>query len=132
MKNIQTFEQHSSKEIQDKYPYLTKLFKNLPNIGMEHLDEFGENIEFKGTDEDLVFIHDIIESLGSIGLISRRTNYLIDGGELDIDEWYESIKTEKTFSSYMLNNYNLEGGKFIINKNFDELEKLAEKYFELQ
>jgi hypothetical protein len=129
LKNIQTFEQHSlESNISDDshiiYLSLNKLFQILPKLG------YGDSKEFKGTEKDLEFAHNIIETLGSSGLVFKRTKYLQDGGKLDINEWFDSIKKEKNFQSYMLRNYSIKNGEFIFSKNIDELEKLAEIYFE--
>jgi len=106
------------------YPSLHRLFNFLPKIG------YGDVKEFKGH-EDLEFAYDVLKGLSSFGLVFKRAEYLMNGGELNIEEWYEfQIKNENTFQTYMLKNYNLENGDFVFGKNIEELEKLATKYFE--
>ena len=128
-KHIKSFNEHQenlniSDVSRSTYPSLYRLFEFLPKIG------YGDKKQFKGTEKDLDLVYEIIESLGSSGLVFKRTEYLMDGGEMNINDWYNTIKDENTFQSYMLQNYPLENGEFIFSKNIDELERLASKYFE--
>jgi len=129
-KHIQTFNEHQenlniSDVSRSTYPSLHRLFNFLPKIG------YGEVKEFRGSEKDLEFAYDVLNGLSSSGLIFKRTGYLMDGGELDIKEWYEYlIKNENSFQTYMLKNHNFKNGDIIFGKNIEELEKLATKYFE--
>ena len=122
--NLNTGSSTISDVSRSTYPSLHRLFDILPKIG------YGDKKQFKGTENDLNFAYSIIESLASTSLVFKRTEYLMDGGEMNIDDWYDNIKNENTFQSYMLQNYPLENGVFIFDKNIDELEKIASKYFE--
>lgn len=108
------------KNIFEQYPSLHRMFKILPKLHQ------GESKEFNGTKEDFHFAQDIIESMGSTILILKRTKYLMDDGKLNVNEWIDSIKTENTFQSYMINNFSLVDGVFIFDKEPPNLEKLTE------
>ena len=112
-------------EYEYNYKSLHLIFKELPKLG------FGDPKDFKGSKEDLSFAHDILETLGSGGIIFKRSDYLEGGGELNIDEWFDLIKKEDTFQSWMLANFPFQNGEFVFSADIDELEKIATKYIKL-
>ncbi len=98
---------------------ISDLFSKLKLIG------WGDNRTFSNTQEDIDFALKVIEGMGSTGLVIRRADYLERGGKKNINEWYKELMKKDNFQSYMMNNFNLINGEFIIEKNIELLNNLS-------
>jgi len=101
-------------------------FNNIQNI-FSHLSEigWGENKIFSNTQNDIDFLYEVIQGMSGTAIILNRAYYLENGGLKNINEWYEEIKMEDNFQSYMLKNYNFIKGEFIFEKTIENLEKIS-------
>lgn len=98
---------------------IQNLFGNLKLIG------WGNNRTFNNTQEDIDFASNVIEGIGSTGLVIRRADYLEKGGKKNITDWYQDLMKEDNFQSYMLKNFDLINGEFVFEKRIEVLNHLS-------